>query len=262
MDFSREPPPVPLHPEPLRVSRSPSPCRGGLIVGAFPAISAPMTEATQPPMRAAILPVTPLQQNCSLIWCTKTMRGALVDPGGDLDKLKAGVARAGVTLEKLLITHGHLDHCGQAGVLAEELGLPIEGPHEEDRFWIARLDDDGRQWGMDAKSFEPDRWLDDGDTVTVGELTLEVIHCPGHTPGHVVFFHRPSRFAIVGDVLFQGSIGRTDFPRGNHQDLIDAITQKLWPLGEDVTFIPGHGPTSTFGRERKTNAFVSDAALA
>jgi len=214
-----------------------------------------------PPMKAAILPVTPLQQNCSLIWCTKTMKGALVDPGGDLDKLKAAVAKSGVTLEKLLVTHGHLDHCGQTGMLAEELGLPIEGPHEDDRFWIAQLDDDGPRWGMVAKTFEPDRWLKDGDTVTVGELTLDVIHCPGHTPGHVVFFHEPSRFAIVGDVLFQGSIGRTDFPRGNHQDLIDSITKKLWPLGEDVMFIPGHGPTSTFGRERKINAFVSDMAL-
>lgn len=176
-----------------------------------------MTEAqpvppSTPPMRVAIIPVTPLQQNCSLIWCTKTMKGALVDPGGDLDKLKAGVARAGVTLEKLLVTHGHLDHCGQTGVLAKELGLPIEGPHEDDRFWIAQLDDDGRRWGMEAHSFEPDRWLVDGDSVTVGELTLEVIHCPGHTPGHVVFFHRPSRFAIVGDVLFQGSIGLDRFP--------------------------------------------------
>jgi hydroxyacylglutathione hydrolase len=218
--------------------------------------------AREPLMRAGIVPVTPLQQNCSLIWCTRTMRGALVDPGGDLDKLKAAVAKTGVTLEKLLITHGHLDHCGQAGVLAKELGLPIEGPHEADRFWISRLDDDAKRWGVEAYPFEPDRWLEDGDTVTVGELELEVIHCPGHTPGHVVFFHRPSKFAIVGDVLFQGSIGRTDFPMGNHQDLIDAITQKLWPLGNDVTFIPGHGPTSTFGRERQTNAFVSDAALA
>jgi glyoxylase-like metal-dependent hydrolase (beta-lactamase superfamily II) len=212
-------------------------------------------------MRAAIIPVTPLQQNCSLIWCTRTMKGALVDPGGDLDKLKEAVAKAGVTLEKLLVTHGHLDHCGQAGMLAEELGLPIEGPHEDDRFWIDRLDEDGLRWGMVAKSFTPTRWLRHGDTVTVGELTLEVIHCPGHTPGHVVFYHAPSRFAIVGDVLFQGSIGRTDFPRGNHQDLINSITQRLWPLGEDVMFIPGHGPTSTFGRERKTNAFVSDYAL-
>jgi hydroxyacylglutathione hydrolase len=219
------------------------------------------TPKPTPPMRAAIIPVTPLQQNCSLIWCTKTMKGALVDPGGDLDKLKEGVAKAGVTLEKILVTHGHLDHCGQAGMLADELGLDIEGPHEDDRFWIDQLDDDGPRWGMVAKSFTPTRWLHHGDTVTVGELTLDVIHCPGHTPGHVVFFHAPSRFAIVGDVLFQGSIGRTDFPRGNHQDLIDSITQRLWPLGEDVMFIPGHGPTSTFGRERKTNAFVSDYAL-
>lgn len=214
-----------------------------------------------PPMRAAIIPVTPLQQNCSLIWCTKTMKGALVDPGGDLGRLKEAVAKAGVTLEKLLVTHGHLDHCGQAGMLAEELGLPIEGPHEDDRFWIERLDEDGARWGMVARSFTPTRWLKHGDTVSVGELTLDVIHCPGHTPGHVVFFHAPSRFAIVGDVLFQGSIGRTDFPRGNHQDLINSITQRLWPLGEDVLFVPGHGPTSTFGQERKTNAFVSDYAL-
>lgn len=214
-----------------------------------------------PPMKAAIIPVTPLQQNCSLIWCTRTNKAALIDPGGDLDRLKDGVAKAGVELEKILITHGHLDHCGQAGMLAEELDLPIEGPHEDDRFWIAQLDDDGARWGMHAKTFEPTRWLEHGDTVSVGDLTLDVIHCPGHTPGHVVFFHEPSRFAVVGDVLFQGSIGRTDFPKGNHQDLIDSITQRLWPLGEDVIFIPGHGPTSTFGQERKTNQFVSDYAL-
>lgn len=212
-------------------------------------------------MRAAIIPVTPLQQNCSLIWCTKTMKGALVDAGGDLDRLKQAVEKAGVTLEKLLVTHGHLDHCGQTGILAKELGLPIEGPHEDDRFWIAQLADDGRRWGMMGEPFEPDRWLKHGDTVTVGELTLDVIHCPGHTPGHVVFYHAPSHFAIVGDVLFQGSIGRTDFPRGNHQDLINSITQRLWPLGNDVMFIPGHGPTSTFGQERQTNAFVADRVL-
>lgn len=221
-----------------------------------------MNDRPTPPMKAAIIPVTPLQQNCSLIWCTKTNKAALIDPGGDLDRLKEGVTKAGVDLEKILITHGHLDHCGQAGMLAEELGLPIEGPHEDDRFWIAQLDDDGKRWGMHAQTFEPDRWLEHGDKVTVGDLTLDVLHCPGHTPGHVVFFHEPSRFAIVGDVLFQGSIGRTDFPRGNHQDLIDSITKRLWPLGEDVMFIPGHGPTSTFGQERKINAFVSDRALA
>ncbi|MBC7159037.1 MAG: MBL fold metallo-hydrolase [Porphyrobacter sp.] len=213
-------------------------------------------------MRAAIIPVTPLQQNCSLLWCTRTMRGVLIDPGGDLDRLKGAVARAGVTLEKLLLTHGHVDHCGLAGELAKELGLPIEGPHEADRFWIARLDDAGAGFGVPGRVFEPDRWLADGDTVRFGEIELDVLHCPGHTPGHVVFFHRPSRFAVVGDVLFAGSIGRTDFPLGNHQDLLDAITGKLWPLGDDVTFLPGHGPTSTFGRERQTNPFVSDAALA
>jgi glyoxylase-like metal-dependent hydrolase (beta-lactamase superfamily II) len=209
-------------------------------------------------MRVAIIPVTPFQQNCSLIWCTKTMRGALVDAGGDLDRLKAEVKRHGVTLEKLLVTHGHMDHCGLTGVLAKELGLPIEGPEEEDRFWIESLDDPTKRYGLEGESFEPDRWLHDGDTVTVGELTLDVLHCPGHTPGHVVFFHRPSRLAMVGDVLFQGSIGRTDFPRGNHQQLLDSITGKLWPLGDDVAFVPGHGQVSTFGQERQTNPFVAD----
>ncbi|MCW2391400.1 glyoxylase-like metal-dependent hydrolase (beta-lactamase superfamily II) [Sphingobium sp. B1D7B] len=212
-----------------------------------------------PPMRAAMIPVTPLQQNCSLIWCTKTMRGALVDPGGDLARLKKAVADASVTLEKLLVTHGHIDHCGQAGVLAKELGLPIEGPHEDDRFWIARLDDDGKRWGVPGEPFEPTRWLVDGDTVTVGELVLDVIHCPGHTPGHVVFHHGPSKLAIVGDVLFQGSIGRTDFPLGNHGDLIASITRKLWPLGGETIFVPGHGQPSSFAHERASNPFVGDS---
>lgn len=212
-------------------------------------------------MRAAIIPVTPLQQNCSLLWCTATKKAALIDPGGDLPRVKQAVAQAGVELEKILVTHGHIDHCGQAGILAEEMGVPIEGPHEADRFWIDRLGTDGAKYGIAGAVFEPDRWLQQGDTVTIGDLTLDVIHCPGHTPGHVVFYHQPSRFAVVGDVLFQGSIGRTDFPMGNHQDLIDAITQRLWPLGNDVMFIPGHGPTSTFGQERKTNAYVSDYAL-
>jgi glyoxylase-like metal-dependent hydrolase (beta-lactamase superfamily II) len=214
------------------------------------------------PLRAAIITVTPFQQNCSLAWCTRTMRGALVDPGGDLDLIKANVAKAGVTLEKILLTHGHADHCGQAGILAKELSLPIEGPEEADRFWISRLEDDGPRFGIHTQIFEPDRWLKDGDTVSFGEVELDVIHCPGHTPGHVVFFHRPTRFAFVGDVLFAGSIGRTDFPMGNHQDLLDAITGKLWPLGDEVTFVPGHGQPSTFGRERQSNPFVSDAAIA
>ena len=217
---------------------------------------------TDAPMKAVIIPVTPLQQNCTLLWCTKTNKAALSDPGGDLSRLKAAIEEHGVDLEKIILTHGHLDHCGQAGMLAEELGIPIEGPHEDDRFWIDQLDGDGARYNMVAKSFEPDRWLNDGDQVTVGDLVLDVIHCPGHTPGHVIFYHQPSKLAVVGDVLFQGSIGRTDFPRGNHQDLIDAITQKLWPLGDDVTFIPGHGPTSQFGYERKTNAYVADDVLA
>ncbi len=217
-----------------------------------------MTETNSPPLRVGIVPVTAFEQNCSLIWCTRTMRGALVDPGGDLPKLKAALEKTGVTLEKILVTHGHMDHCGQAGVLAKEMGVPIEGPHEADRFWIEGLDDASMRFGMDGESFEPDRWLKEGDKVTVGEVTLDVVHCPGHTPGHVVFHHAPSRLAIVGDVLFAGSIGRTDFPQGNHQDLLDSITGKLWPLGDEVTFVPGHGPTSTFGQERRTNPFVAD----
>jgi glyoxylase-like metal-dependent hydrolase (beta-lactamase superfamily II) len=215
-----------------------------------------------PPLKAAIIPVTPLQQNCTLLWCTQTNKAALVDPGGDLYKLKDAVAQMGVELEKILITHGHIDHCGEAGILAKELNLPIEGPQKADSFWIDRLGEDGAKYGVNGQVFEPDRWLNDGDTVTVGNLVLDVIHCPGHTPGHVVFYHEPSKFAVVGDVLFQGSIGRTDFPMGNHQHLIDAITQKLWPLGNDVTFIPGHGPASQFGHERMHNAYVADDVLA
>ena len=217
--------------------------------------------AAQPPFKVAIIPVTPLQQNCTLVWCTKTMCGAFIDAGGDLEKLRKAITMTGVTIEKLLVTHGHLDHCGSVGIFARELGVPIEGPQEADRFWIAQLGEDSQRWGIPAEVFEPTRWLNDGDKVTVGEVELDVIHCPGHTPGHVVFYHAPTQVAIVGDVLFQGSIGRTDFPLGNHQDLIDSITQKLWPLGNDVTFVPGHGPNSTFGRERQTNAFVSDYAL-
>ena len=213
------------------------------------------------PLKAAIIPVTPLQQNCTLIWCTQTMKGAFSDPGGDLPMLMAAAEQHGVTIEKILITHGHLDHCGQAGILAKQLGVPIEGPHEEDRFWIAQLGDDGQKYGMHAEPFEPDRWLVNGDQVTVGNLTMDVYHCPGHTPGHVVFHHPESNLAIVGDVLFQGSIGRTDFPRGNHQDLLDAITQRLWPMGGDTAFIPGHGQMSTFAHERATNPYVADRVL-
>lgn len=216
---------------------------------------------TQPPLRAAIIPVTPLQQNCTLFWCTETMTGAFVDPGGDLPKLRDALRQTGVTIEKILVTHGHIDHCGEAGTLAKELGVPLEGPHEADRFWISRLEDDGRSYGVNGKIFEPDRWLVNGDQVTVGNLTLDVYHCPGHTPGHVVFHHAPSNIAMVGDVLFQGSIGRTDFPLGNHQDLLDAITTRLWPLGGDTAFVPGHGPMSTFAQERASNPYVADRVL-
>ena len=216
---------------------------------------------SQPPMKVAIIPVTSFQQNCTLVWCTKTMKGAFIDAGGDLDRLRLAAERAGVTVEKLLVTHGHMDHCGATAEFSRELGVAIEGPHEADQFWLDKLGEAGRQYGIPGEPFTPDRWLHEGDTVSVGELELQAIHCPGHTPGHIIFYHAPSRFAIVGDVLFQGSIGRTDFPMGNHQQLIDSITQKLWPLGEDVTFVPGHGPISTFGQERQTNAFVSDMAL-
>jgi glyoxylase-like metal-dependent hydrolase (beta-lactamase superfamily II) len=215
------------------------------------------------PLRVAILPVTPFQQNCSLMWSPENGRGAVVDPGGDLDRLRQAIAANKVTLEKILITHAHLDHAGAAADLAAEFGVPIEGPHIDDQFWIDQIGASGRQYGMPwCKPFTPDRWLEDGDTVTVAGETFEVLHCPGHTPGHVVFFHRALKLAFVGDVLFKGSIGRTDFPRGNHQDLIGAIAGKLWPLGDEVTFVPGHGPTSSFGQERRSNPFVGDRALA
>ncbi|KAF1050835.1 MAG: Hydroxyacylglutathione hydrolase GloC [Burkholderia gladioli] len=211
-------------------------------------------------MKVTLIPVTPFQQNCSLIVCEKTGRAAVVDPGGDLDVIRGEVERQNAQVEKVLVTHGHIDHCAGAKALAEHYGVPIEGPQEDERFWIEQLPAQGQRFGFsgDAQVFEPNRWLVDGGTLTVGDETLEVYHCPGHTPGHVVFFSREHRLAIVGDVLFAGSIGRTDFPRGNHEDLVRSIREKLWPLGDDVTFVPGHGPVSTFGEERETNPFVSD----
>jgi glyoxylase-like metal-dependent hydrolase (beta-lactamase superfamily II) len=210
-------------------------------------------------VKAAIVPVTPFQQNCSLIWCEATGRAALIDPGGDLERLLALVAREGLTLEKILVTHAHIDHAGAVAELAARLSLPIEGPHPDDQFWIDLLPQQGANYGFPpAGAFVPDRWLADGDEVTVGAETLTVRHCPGHTPGHVIFFHAGARVAFVGDVLFRGSIGRTDFPRGDQATLIAAIRQRLWPLGDDVTFVPGHGPTSTFGAERRSNPFVGD----
>ncbi len=216
-----------------------------------------MPDAT--PLKVAVVPVTPFEQNCSLVWCTRTMKGAVVDPGGDLDEVTAAAADNNVTVERILVTHGHLDHAGAAADLAERLGVPIEGPQREDAFWIDRMVETGQAYGMShCRSFTPDRWLEDGDSVMVGEERFQVIHCPGHTPGHVVFYHAVARLAFVGDVLFRGSIGRTDFPRGDHPALIRSIRTKLWPLGDDVSFVPGHGPASTFGFERRSNPFVGD----
>jgi glyoxylase-like metal-dependent hydrolase (beta-lactamase superfamily II) len=212
-------------------------------------------------MEYRIIPVTPFEQNCTLLWCTETKKGALIDPGGDLEKLLAAAATFGVTIEKILLTHGHIDHAGGAGELAMRLGIPIEGPQREESFWIDQLAAQSRAFGFPpAQAFTPDRWLNDGDIVTVGNETLQVLHTPGHTPGHVVFFHAPSKLAITGDVLFAGSIGRTDFPRGDYQTLINSIHHKLWPLGDDVKFISGHGPMSTIGEERRNNPFVGDDA--
>lgn len=210
-------------------------------------------------LRCQIIPVTPFQQNCSLVWDAETRRGALIDAGGDVERLLAQVAHHGVTLEKLLVTHGHLDHASGVCELAERLGLPIEGPQEGDRFWIDALPEHAARYGFPpTRGFEPDRWLHDGDRVSVGGLRFDVVHCPGHTPGHVVFVDAAARLAFVGDVLFQGSIGRTDFPRGDHAALIRSIRDKLFPLGDDIRFVPGHGAMSTFGAERCSNPFVAD----
>jgi hydroxyacylglutathione hydrolase len=203
------------------------------------------------------IPVTGFAQNCSLLWCDQTNEAALIDPGGDLPLLKAEVERRGLKLVALWLTHAHIDHAGGTGQLARELGLPIIGPHEGDQFWIDGLPQQSRMFGFpQAEPFTPTRWLHDGDTVTLGQSTLNVRHCPGHTPGHVVFHSPEIQRCFVGDVLFAGSIGRTDFPGGSHPQLIDSITQRLWPMGDDTVFIPGHGPESTFGEERRYNPYV------
>lgn len=216
----------------------------------------------QPPIKARILPVTPFRQNCSLVWCTATNRGVLIDPGGDTERLKAAVAAEGVTIERLLLTHGHLDHASGTAKLARDYAVPVEGPHADDTFLLDELGRHVRRPGfVDAENCTPDRFLKDEDTVRFGEIELGVRHCPGHTPGHVVFYHSLAKIAFVGDVLFAGSVGRTDLPRGNHQQLVDSITLRLWPLGDAMNFVPGHGQMSTFGWERKTNPYVSDLAL-
>lgn len=212
-------------------------------------------------MKFTIIPVTPYQQNCSLIWCEETRAAALVDPGGEAELLLAEVERRGLRLTKLLLTHGHLDHVGGAEEIAARLGIPIEGPQRDDVLLLQSLPQQAQRFGFPpAQPFTPDRWLEEGDRVEVGRLSLEVLHCPGHSPGHVVFFHAPSRLAFVGDVLFQGSIGRSDFPGGNYEQLIASIRGKLFPLGDDVAFVPGHGGMSTMGEERRSNPFVGDGA--
>jgi hydroxyacylglutathione hydrolase len=214
-------------------------------------------------MQLRVIPVTPFQQNCSLLWCERSKRGAIIDPGGDLDQVLGAVAEEGVQLEKILLTHAHIDHAGATAELADKLNLPIEGPHRDDDFWIQQLPLQGQMFGFPgARAFSPTRWLEQGDRVTVGEDELLVRHCPGHTPGHVVFIHETGRFAIVGDVLFAGSIGRTDFPRGHHATLLRSIRENLFPLGDDIRFLPGHGPMSTFGEERRSNPFVADSLFA
>jgi len=208
-------------------------------------------------LRHQTIPVTAFQQNCSIVWCDQTKEGAVIDPGGDLPRLLAAAQRLGVTPQQILLTHAHIDHAGGAGTLARELALPIVGPQRGDQFWIDALAQQALMFGFPAaEPFAPTRWLEDGDRVTVGHSTLAVRHCPGHTPGHVVFHDAESRRAFVGDVLFAGSIGRTDLPGGDLETLLSSIVDKLWPMGDDTVFVPGHGPEGRFGNERRTNPYV------
>jgi hydroxyacylglutathione hydrolase len=208
-------------------------------------------------MRAAIVPVTPFEQNCTVLWCARTTRAAVIDPGGDLDRVLRAIAETKVTVEKIWLTHGHIDHVGSAMALKERLGVAIEGPHLADQFLLDATASSGARYGMlDARNVTPDRWLVEGDTVEIGALKFDVLHCPGHSPGSVVFVNADERFAIVGDVLFRGSVGRTDLSSGDTATLMASIKNKLLPLGDDVAFICGHGPTSTIGEERRTNQFL------
>lgn len=216
---------------------------------------------TRPKARAAIIPVTAFEQNCTLIWCDATKRAVVIDPGGDVPNILSAIEQSGVTVDKIWLTHGHLDHAGGAAELKDKLGgVPIEGPHQDDKFLLDNLIDGGKRFGFEGiRNVTPDRWLNEGDQVTIGELTFDILHCPGHSPGSVVFFNKDMRFAQVGDVLFNGSVGRTDLPGGDHATLINSIKTKLLPLGDDVGFICGHGPGSSIGQERQTNPFIVGA---
>ncbi len=206
-----------------------------------------------------LVPVTPFEQNCTILWCSETMKAAIVDPGGDIPRILAAIEQNAVLPERILVTHGHIDHAGGVAELAERLGIPVEGPQREDAFWIEGMPAQSKVYGFPGvRSFVPDRWLEQGDTVRFGNIELKVFHCPGHTPGHVVYFDEAGRLLLVGDVLFKGSIGRTDFPKGDFDALIASIHGRLWPLGDDVAFISGHGPMSTIGFERRTNPFCGD----
>jgi glyoxylase-like metal-dependent hydrolase (beta-lactamase superfamily II) len=212
-------------------------------------------------LRAAIIPVTAFQQNCTILWDEATKRAAVVDPGGDVPRIRAAVEKLGVTVEKILLTHGHIDHAGGAAELREALGVKIEGPDERDRFLLDGLEEQGRLYGLaGARNVLPDRWLREGDTVEAAGRRFAVLHCPGHTPGHIVLVDEAARLALVGDVLFKGSVGRTDFAYGDTAALLDSVQRKLFPLGDDIGFLCGHGPGSTLGEERRTNPFVGERA--
>ncbi len=213
-------------------------------------------------LKVAIVPVTGFQQNCSILWDAATLRAAVVDPGGDVPKILAAIKEMGVTAERIWLTHGHIDHAGGAAELKDALGgVPIEGPDQRDKFLLDGLPGKALEYGMQGvRAVTPDRWLSEGETLTVSGLTITILHVPGHTPGSLVFYNAANKFALVGDTLFSGSIGRTDMEYGDHEALVAGIRSKLLPLGDDVTFLPGHGPHSSFGRERMSNPYVGDAA--